>query len=107
MRSFSIISLLIALAAGGILWQKSIENSRTNLVPQPVVYGSSADDQSGLSSNAENCDDYNQDSPNCISNTVDEEQAEMDEQRRKGHAVMMESYNKKLEKYNKQIGGQQ
>lgn len=106
MRNFSIISVLIALAAGGILWQKTLVKSTTDVMPKPVVYSEPADDQNNITGNTDNCYEDNQGSSECGSDTISAEQNEMELQNQRGQAIMMKSYNEKLEKYNKQIGGQ-
>jgi len=106
MRNFSIISILIALAAGGLLWQKLLVKSVPVPMPVPVVYSAPEDEQSDLSNDTVVCDEDNLESPECSPNTSTAEQDEMAQQNRQGQAIMMDSYNEKLEKYNKQIGGQ-
>ncbi len=105
MRNFSIISILIALAAGGVLWQKTLVKSTSDIVPKPVVYSTPVEDQDDISNADENCDENNQESPECVTDMNTAEQSEMEEQGRRSQEVMMKSYNEKLEKYNKQIGG--
>lgn len=106
MRNFSILSILIALAAGGVLWQKTLVKSTTDVMPKPVVYSEPADDQSNVTSNTIDCDEDNQDLSECAPDMNSAEQDEMEQQNQQGQAIMMKSYNEKLEKYNKQIGGQ-
>jgi len=105
MRNLSIISILIALAAGGVLWQKTLVKSTSDIVPKPVEYSVPADDQSDFSNNADNCDGNDQESSECAPDMNSAEQDEMEQQNQQGQAIMMDSYNEKLEKYNKQIGG--
>lgn len=100
MRSFTLISILIALAIGGILWQKTLVNNAPDHLPNP---GTTLDDQNAVQNNPVNCDETNQESPECAPELT--EQSEMEEQRRQGRDVMMKSFDEKYDKYKKQIGG--
>jgi len=103
MRNFSLISILIALAIGGILWQKTLVKSVPDRLPDPADYSSAIDDQNAVQNNSANCDETNQESPECAPESA--EQSEMEEQRRQGRDVMMKSFDDKYDKYRKQIGG--
>ncbi|MEA1888312.1 MAG: hypothetical protein U9N50_00835 [Pseudomonadota bacterium] len=103
MRSFSLISILIALAIGGFLWKNMLEKSAPDRLPDPVDYSSALDEQN----DSVECDETNQESPECAPEMELAEQSEMEEQRKEGYDVMMKSFNGKYDKYKKQIGGNQ
>jgi len=100
MRNFSLISILIALAIGGFVWQKMLVKS----VPDPADYSTTSETQNEEQDIQPECDEYNQDSPECQPEMESAEQSEMEEQRSQGHDVMMKSFDSKYNKYRKQTG---
>jgi len=104
MRNFSLISLLIALAIGGFVWQKMLVKSVPDRLPDPADYSTSSDTLYEEHDVQPECDEYNQDSPECQPEMESAEQSEMEEQRRQGHDVMMKSFNSKYDKYKEQTG---
>ncbi len=100
MRNFSLISILIALALGGYFWQKTMVSSMPDRFPDPADYS----ENRGQNETPE-CNEYNQDSPECQVDNTSAEQNELEEQRKQGHDVMMKSFNTKYDKYKQKIGG--
>jgi hypothetical protein len=45
MRTFSIISILLALAVAAILWQKLLVNTAPDQLPDPAEYSTMTDNQ--------------------------------------------------------------
>jgi len=105
MRNFSLISILIALALGGFLWQKTLVNTAPDHLPDPVDYRTAVDNQNDAQNTSVDCDETNQDSPECAPEVKSAEQTEMEEQNRQGQDFMMKSFDDKYDKYKKQIGG--
>ncbi len=104
MRNFSLISLLIALAIGGFVWQQMLVKSVPDRMPDPTDYSTTRETQSDKQDLQPECDEYNQDSAECQPEMESAEQSEMEEQRRQGHDVMMKSFDNKYDKYRKQTG---
>jgi len=100
MRNFSLISILIALAIGGFAWQKMLVKS----VPDPADYNTSSETLNEEQDIQPECDEYNQESPECQPEMESAEQGEMEEQRSQGHDVMMKSFDSKYDKYKEQTG---
>ena len=104
MRNFSLISILIALAIGGFVWQKMLVKSVPDRMPDPADYSSTRETLKEEQDMPSECDEYNQDSAECQPEMESAEQSEMEEQRRQGHDVMMKSFDNKYDKYRKQTG---
>ena len=104
MRNFSIISILLALAIGGFLWQKSLEKNSPDHLLDSIDRSTSVDDQY-TSQDSVDCDQQNQASSSCEPETESAEQDEMADQRSRGHDVMMKSFNDGLSEYKGTIGG--
>ena len=107
MRNFSIISILLALAAAAFLWNSLLETSTSDRLPDPADYSTSADNQDEEDYASDGCDEYDQDSSECEPDVDTAEQGEMEQQRGQAHDVMMDSFNKKYDKYKGQINGGQ
>jgi hypothetical protein len=104
MRNFSIISILLALAIVGFLWQKSLEkNSPENLL-ETIDRRTTVDDQY-TSQDFVDCDEQNQESSSCEPEMETSEQDEMADQQSRGHDVMMKSFNDGLSQYKGTIKG--
>ena len=107
MRTFSIISILLALAVAAILWQKLLVNSAPERLPEPAEYSTMTDDQGEEEYAPEGCNENDQESSDCEPESVTAEQGEMEQQRERGHDVMMKSFDEKYDKYKGQINGRQ
>jgi len=106
MRNFSIISILLALTVAAILWQKVIVNSAPERLPDPADYTTMPDDQAEEIMSDE-CNENDQQGFECEPEVDTTEQGEMEQQRQRGHDVMMKSFDEKLDKYKGQINGRQ
>ena len=107
MRNFSLISILLALAIGAIVWQKLIVRSAPDRLPEPAEYTTTLDDQGQVEEVTEDCVEQNEGASECESDVEIAEQGEMVEQRSRAHDTMMKSFDKKYDKYKDQIKGQQ
>ena len=106
MRTFSIISILLALAVAAILWQKLLVNTAPDQLPDPAEYSTMTDNQDEEEYTSEGCNESDQES-DCEPEPVSAEQGEMEQQRQRGHDVMMKSFDEKYDKYKGQINGRQ
>lgn len=107
MRTFSIISILLALAVAAILWQKLLVNSTPERLPEPAESSTMTDGLGEEEYAPEGCNENDQESSECETEPVTAEQAEMEQQREQGHDVMMKSFDEKYDKYKGQINGRQ
>ncbi|GBE07640.1 hypothetical protein BMS3Bbin11_00814 [bacterium BMS3Bbin11] len=105
MRNFTLISLLIALAIGGILWQKTLVNNAPDHLLDSVDYKTTLEKLDDVKDSPDNCDESNQESPGCAPEVKSAEQTEMENQNSRAYGTMMKSFDDKLDKYKKQIGG--
>jgi hypothetical protein len=105
MRTFSILSILIALAAAGILWKMLLDNRTPDRLPDPAEYAEMPVDQREEEYASAECSENDQGSSECEPEPVSAEQGEMEQQRGQAHDVMMESFDKKYDKYKGQING--
>jgi len=105
MRNFSLISILIALALGGFLWQKTLVNNAPDHVLDSVDYSTTLDRPDEVKISTDNCDESNQESPECAPEVKSAEQTEMENLNSRAYGTMMKSFDDKLDKYKKQIGG--
>ncbi len=105
MRTFSIISILLALAVAAILWQQLLVNSAPDQLPDPAEYSTMTDNQDEEEYASEGCNENDQESSECESEPVSAEQGEMEQHRGQAHDVMMKSFDEKFDKYKGQING--
>jgi hypothetical protein len=106
MRNISLISLLLALAAGAVLWQKLLVKSAPEREFEPAEYSSTLnDDERSDEDYTTGCEEQYAGTSECGSSDDDTEQDEMTEQRRRAHDTMMKSFDSKYDKYRDQING--
>ena len=105
MRTFTIISILLALAVTAILWQKLLVNSTPDRFIDPADYSTMQEDQPEDENITDACSDADADTPGCEPEMNTAEQDEMGQQRGQAHDVMMKSFDKKYDKYQDQING--
>ena len=106
MRNITLISLLLALAAGAVLWQKLLVKNAPERVLQPAEHSSTLNE--GEKSEEEysgECEEQYAGASECDSSNDIAEQDEMTEQRRRAHDTMMESFDNKYDKYRDQLDG--
>jgi len=104
MRNLSLISVLIALAVGAIVWQKLLLNSTAEPLAVPV--------ENSTTLITEDDDDYPGEcgprdgvASECGMETESEEQAEMTDQQNSAHDTMMKSFDGKFDTYKDSING--
>jgi hypothetical protein len=98
MRNFSLVSIILALAAGALIWQKLIVNSTPEPSQLPASsYTSGQSDPDEQGSLAEEAGD---------SGFESDEQQEMADQQSRSHDIMMKSFDKKYDQYRERINGQ-
>lgn len=106
MRNITLISLLLALAAGALLWQKLLVKSVPEREFEPAEHSSTSnDDEKSDEDYATGCEEQYAGASECGSSDDDTEQDEMTEQRRRAHDTMMNSFDSKYDKYREQING--
>jgi hypothetical protein len=105
MRNFSIISILLALAAAAFLWKNLLVNSAPDNLPDPTDYTTQSEYQDEEVYGGTECDENEQESSECDSERVSEELGEMQQQRGQAHDVMMKSFDQKYDKYRDQTNG--
>jgi hypothetical protein len=105
MRNFSILSILIALAAVALLWNNLLVKSTPDRLPDPAAYTTPEVIQSEQEIETEDCNETEQAAAECDTGLDSAEQGEMEQQRGQGHDVMMDSFNKKYDKYKDQVNG--
>jgi len=101
MRNFSLISIILALAAGALIWQKLIVNSTPERSPEPASYTISP------TTTADEQEDSSADGNAGGSGFESDEQQEMADQQTRSHDFMMESFDEKYDKYKESINSQE
>lgn len=106
MRNITLISLLLALAAGAVLWQKLLVKNAPERVFEPAEYSSTLNEgeKSDEDYTAE-CEEKYAGASECDSSGEIAEQDEMTEQRQRAHDTMMKSFDNKYDKYRDQLDG--
>ncbi|GMR06835.1 MAG: hypothetical protein BMS9Abin25_1465 [Gammaproteobacteria bacterium] len=105
MRNFSLISILIALVIGGFLWQKTLVKNAPDRLLDSVDYSTTLEKPNDAKNSPDDCDETNQESPECAPEVKSAEQIEMENQNSRAYGTMMKSFDDKLDKYKQQIGG--
>jgi hypothetical protein len=99
MRNFSLVSIILALAAGALIWQKLIVNSTPEPSQPASSYSSNQSDRNEGSAMSEESDAGD-------SGFESDEQQEMADQQSRSHDIMMKSFDKKYDQYREGINGQ-
>ncbi len=106
MRNLTLISLLLALAAGAVLWQKQLVKSAPEREFEPAEYSSTLnEDEQSDEDDTSGCEEQYAGTSECGSSDDNTEQDEMAEQRRRAHDTMMKSFDSKYDKYRDQLDG--
>lgn len=103
MRNFSLLSILLALVIGAVVWTKQLDNQSPSRLPDPVTFQVLDSEEEGGGYPAD-CDEpeYGEDCDTDVSESL---QTEMEDQRRRAYGTMMESFDKEYGKYREQTGG--
>ena len=106
MRNITLISLLLALAAGAVLWQKLLVKNTPERLLEPAEYSSTINEsEKSEEGSSGECEEPYAGASECDSSNENAEQDEMTEQRRRAHDTMMKSFDNKSDKYRDQLDG--
>ena len=120
MRSLSLISLLIALAIGAVLWQKLLVKAAPEPTLTPAEYVRIFEGENPAIEYPGDCEQHATRTPDCdiyiepdIKSENEQEndgpetaeQGEMLQQRSNAHDTMMKSFDDKYDKYKDQVNG--
>lgn len=105
MRNLTLVSILLALVIGAVVWQKLLVTTAPDPLPQTADYerllsGEDEDDEY-----PGECDAEDGQPSECESEMESEEQGEMVQQRNSAHDSMMKSFDQKYDKYKDQVNG--
>lgn len=103
MRNFSLLSILLALVIGAVVWTKQLNNQSPSRLPDPVTFQFEDNEEEGGEYLAD-CDEqgYDEDCDAAASGSL---QTEMEDQRRRAYGTVMESFDEEYGKYREQTGG--
>lgn len=104
MRNFSLISVLLALVIGAVLWTRQLDNVPTKSVPPVIEFEEHRDEDISMDHYAA-CDENDTDSSDCQAESSDSEHAELEDQRKRAYGTIMDSFDSEYGKYREQTGG--
>ena len=103
MRNFSLLSILLALVIGAVVWTKQLNNQPPSRVPDPVTLQFEDNEEEGDEYLAD-CDEQGYDE-DCDAGASGSLQTEMEDQRRRAYGTVIESFDEEYGKYREQTGG--
>lgn len=105
MRNLSLVSILLALAIGAVVWQKQLKHQLPARLPEPAEHATEMDYRDSEDNLPGECDDAPENSDVCESTDDESVQAEMEDQRKRAYGTIMKSFDDEYGKYRKQTGG--